>query len=298
MYRTYVAISFRCPNCGSAVGEYFDGPLPDYTAETDGESENIDDHYLSCSSCHNDLEVQVYSRTTGAFAELIGHPKVPVDAHYEVVDWPDDEVDNYDPPDSPIDVYMQARRELDAIMAAGTTVVGDALYRMIFVQHFSAIEAYLADSLIRAAMEDDVVLLKMLNGIDELRTVQVSLADVLVGPELVKQRVRVYLRKLLYHNFQKIEAIFRVTFGRGLLPQDSQTRAQLFAAVAIRHDCTHRNGVTEEGVRHEDMKGKVQSLEPILTQMAVDVHNLIQRDTASIPAPATSPSATATAPDR
>lgn len=73
-----------------------------------------------------------------------------------------------------------------------------------------------------------------------------SLKDVLKNPDVVIREATDHLRSIMYHNLEKVDALYRITSGYRLFPDD-ETRKRLNINVPVRHDCVHRNGCDKEG---------------------------------------------------
>jgi len=127
----------------------------------------------------------------------------------------------------------------------------DAFLRMLFTQLISALETYLADTLIGEVLGDHRSTVKLLERDETLSQEKIPLLEAYTKWEAVEHRVKRHLNGILYHNLSKVDALYSIVFGVRLPYSDQEHKARLNRAMVIRHDCVHRNGKTAEGTRIE-----------------------------------------------
>ena len=157
------------------------------------------------------------------------------------------EWNDYSIPDDPFAIFMNSYRHTGDLLADHGDHGGHQLVnRMIFVQQIAAMEAYLADKLINEVYADPDAFQRVLHGDDDLSKAKFTLPEIAKDPDFVKQKVREHLRSLLYHNLSKVNVLFNIALGIRIL-DFTENKEPLFKAVALRHDCVHRNGVDKDG---------------------------------------------------
>jgi hypothetical protein len=152
------------------------------------------------------------------------------------------------PPDNPFTVFSDSYHHTGDILAEyGSKTDGSHLInRMVFSQQITALEAYLADSLIRAIREDKDSVVRLIETDRDLRKQTFSLAQIYNKPTLVIDQVSAYLKSLVYHDVRRVDFLYNTAFGIKILNDDA-VNEKLLTAIGYRHDCVHRNGVDKDG---------------------------------------------------
>ena len=196
-----------------------------------------------------------------------------------VGDWSDwyDDLDRV--PDDPQSIFIESLMDVRSVAEEiDAAHFGTTLARMVLVQQFSVLEAYLADTLTNQVLKDADVLLKAVKEVKGLKEEKVTLAQVATDPDIVVKMVATHLRDLLYHNFKKIMEIWKVTLGHSIFP-DKDLTSRMFKAAEIRHDCVHRNGKTKEGEKRSVVEVIADEIGPSLRWAQAQVER-ISRDSA------------------
>jgi hypothetical protein len=120
---------------------------------------------------------------------------------------------------------------------------------MIFAETISSMEAYLGDTLLGAVLTNPKAMQRLAVKDKELSTEKVPLNVILANPNVVRDKIRTYLKGLLYHNLPKIEAIFKIALEVNIFP-DEDLKVRLLGFVQLRHDVVHRNGKDKDGEEH------------------------------------------------
>lgn len=216
------------------------------------------------------LAVVSTMRTVRVFAQVIGFPKVAVTCTGAV--HRDELVDlrlPWDIENTPSDSLVDALKDIEEVIRATDAIFYvKTLSRMAFIQQFAALEAYLADTLTQQILESPKALSRALSGLDVLKDIKLSLADIAANPDIVKVTVAQTLRDLLYHNFQRVDAIWRVALEFSIFP-DPDVKRRMFSCVPIRHDCVHRNGRAKDGKEHAEVNFD------FVLQVGEDVHAMM-----------------------
>jgi len=158
-----------------------------------------------------------------------------------------DEWLDYPIPDDPFAFFMNSYYQTRDLLAHHGEDGGDQLLnRMLFSQQVTALEAYLGDTLMKAVEDDPDARQRLIERDTGLAKEKFTLAEISSDPDLVDRKVRERLRSVLYHDLGKVNALYKLTLGFGILNLTSD-RERLFKAVALRHDCVHRSGFDREG---------------------------------------------------
>lgn len=159
---------------------------------------------------------------------------------------PDEWVD-YSVPDDPLTVFMSSYHHTGDLLADYGGDSGSHLVnRMIFSHQITAMEAYLADRLIKEMESDAHAVERLLRQDEDLAKEKFTLAEFSKDPDLVDKRVREHLRSIQYHNLAKVDVLYHIALGIRILNLATD-KASLFRAVLLRHDCVHRNGFDKDG---------------------------------------------------
>jgi len=159
---------------------------------------------------------------------------------------PEEWVD-YSIPDAPFTIFMSSYHHTGDLLADyGSDSGGHLVNRMIFSHQITAMEAYLADRLIKEIEADPGALRSLLDQDDDLAKEKFTLAEISKDPALVERKVREHLRSIQYHNLAKVDVLYNIALGIRIL-KGGNDKPSLFKAVMLRHDCVHRNGFDRDG---------------------------------------------------
>jgi hypothetical protein len=113
-----------------------------------------------------------------------------------------------EPPERSGKIFKFATYDIGHIAAEmeGRGLIG-ALNRMLLVQYFSAIEAYLSDRLIRLVLDDPKAMSALVKGNKEWVADKIEVVELASNPDAFRDWVHMRLRELMYHNFVKIDLV-------------------------------------------------------------------------------------------
>ncbi|SJM35824.1 hypothetical protein [Mesorhizobium delmotii] len=240
----------HCPSCGVPADAWLtEVPAPDLTAESASDAIATGDIEIECETCGNVFPVTITAHLTGWEAHLTDDPKTK--AEFEQLDYSyDDWLEEMEPEPHPRAIFNQAISDWTSLLH----LVGDkrsgaaGINRMLLVQLFSIIEAYLSDAVIKLAFEDRAVAKAIVEWHPDLKVEQVSLTTVASQPNLVRDMVVAQLRKKTqFHRFEFLNGMLRAAIGHRLLPGDKVKRDLILQSVQSRHHCVHRNGRDVDG---------------------------------------------------
>jgi hypothetical protein len=250
MQRFESDVQFKCPNCSGIVRTTVEVPEPDWSAAEEMSDLTSDDEtVVVCPECETEFLAHVFSSPSECTIKLNDHPLTNVVADTAFFS-PDDEWLNYEPPDDPHSIftasYLQAGKLLDDHGGDGDHLIN----RMVFAHRITALEAYLADTLINAVRADHRAFSRLLTRDTELAKEKFTLAQIDADPDLVKAKVLSYLRSVMWHNLPKVNALYAIALGKDLFALlGEKDKAELFKAIEHRHDCVHRNGFDKDGTK-------------------------------------------------
>lgn len=267
-------IEFRCPECGQSNTQSIPVPDVDWAADP-GDSWVNDTVDIRCNHCAEPLALDVENTPSHCAVSIQEHANVHVSVDGEAF-WPDDDHEDWEKfelPDNPHDVLQRALASIEKLVRLhqerSDTFDGPEitrlLRRMAHAQIVASMEAYLADTLIKAA-ELPEVQGRLAAKAPVLRDIKLTLADMLAAPDRVASTIRAHLRQLTYHNLEQINPYFDVGMSVTVFG-DKERTSRLHRAVTSRHDIVHRNGKDKDG------NLLVVDLDA-LTQLAADVRSL------------------------
>lgn len=168
--------------------------------------------------------------------------------HEEAEGWGEDAA----PSDDPHSAFKASYRETMGLLDASGSLDGDGLInRMVFSHQITALEAYLADTLINEVLHDPAAESRLLAEATDLNKEKFTLSEISTSPDLPRRKVTEFLRGVMYHNIAKVVILYSIALRIDLLPLIPDREA-LMKAVNLRHDCVHRNGNDKQGNRLEN----------------------------------------------
>jgi hypothetical protein len=153
---------------------------------------------------------------------------------------------DYALPDDPFAIFMDTYYTADYLLGDHHRVGNDLLNRMIFTHYVTALEAYLADTLIKAVLADTSAMTRLVTEDSELKKEKFSLAEIAANPDLVKTKVSKYLRLIIYHDLRRVDFLYAAALGISILSL-GRDNARLLETIRLRQDCVHRNGRDSDG---------------------------------------------------
>lgn len=250
MQRFETNASFECPKCGEIAHVAIEVPEPNWSAaenfsdlNSEGATEAV------CSRCKTEFSAYVTNSAGACEVVLDDFPRVHVSCDMaffspEEEDWLESETKG----DSYAFFNESYRQAAQVLVEHGGETGAHMVNRMVFAQQISALEAYLGDTLMHGVEADKDALQRLIETDKELLSEKVTLAEIAKNPDLLKDRVKLHLRKVLYHNLQKVDFLYRTAFDIRILGSKEEN-THLLQAIKHRHDCIHRNGMDQDGNR-------------------------------------------------
>lgn len=254
-----VLIQFACTNdsCDGIIEEMLDYSDPNFIAERMSDGDSIEDHYVACPECGNEYVVETVSDFSGVTANVDGDDIKTV-VQYEP-DY-DNYLSNYIPSNNTETDFINARDDLMELLKAQDSSADGILNRMIYSQMVAIMEAYLSDKILRLVTDHKVIRSNVIASADFMKNKNLPLADILQDPGKADKIFRLDLQKILYHDLEKVEKLYKTALKNDGFPTDTALRKSLEDAICIRHDCVHRNGRTMDGSQHLIDNAMISSL--------------------------------------
>lgn len=267
-------ISFDCPKCEVKVTATVDVPEPAWTADRASDMTGEDNIELECPECDGLFSAHVFNSAGQCEITLDDHPSVRVLAQDAFYDGPgDDDWEEPEPPPNAFSVFMWSHRETwNMLKEHSLSPDGSSLMnRMVFSHQISAMEAFLADTVIIHVTTKPDAMTRLLQEDEDLKKEKYSLSQVAADPNLVRKAVLEHLRGLMYHNLARVRVLYQTVLRIDIFKLISKDDLEkLMRAVIHRHDCVHRNGHTKEGEKlFVFTPGYIESIAGI-THMLVD----------------------------
>lgn len=245
-------VNFCCPHCKKAVDGLAELPIV--------YDNGVEHHFpisIQCFVCGNHYDASVKTDWDACEIKLDGYPEVSVKAEpargyfNDYDDYDHDYYEWLEQQERPHrEVFRTLCQTLDSVEDLCTLEVDEQqsrmLRRMLLAQSITAMEVFLADTLIPVTAASIEVQEKMLKskriGIGETRFI---LSDAAGKEDFAKERLVGYLRAVSFHDIAKVNRLFQVGLGIEILPEEDELK-KLETAIKLRHDCVHRNGKDRE----------------------------------------------------
>jgi hypothetical protein len=147
-----------------------------------------------------------------------------------------------------------------------------SLYKMLYVNIISIMEAYLSDTFVSQIMIDKNKIRKLVETTKEFSEQQFKLTEIFNVMENIENIVKDYLAKMVWHNIPKVQALYNNVYGIDM----RKHTAILSKAVTIRHDVVHRNGKTKDGDLVIIKKDDIEELIINVDSLVQEIENNIQ----------------------
>lgn len=260
MPRAVVEFDCQKPGCDGVVSETIWLSEPDYSAERMSDGDAIEDHDLACPECGADYEIETVNGLGGHYATLAGET-ISMEIEYEPdSDDYEDFLLRYEPGNDPQAAFASAQNELLGLLTVYQPRADAALSRMIFSQFIAVMEAYLSDKVLQLATTQPEIKRRLAAKAGFVQNQNLKLSEVLLDPAKAENLFKIGLQSLLYHDLEKVEKLYSIAFHAAFWPTDTAIKGRLEAAVRIRHDCVHRNGMDMSGFIHQFGENAIREL--------------------------------------
>ena len=249
----FVVLRFKCPECGhDNETDALYVPVPDFTAENHGDSCNSEDYEHECPNCGHLFEITLNNGMYGGDGEI-----TDVEDGLSVEEeFPDNEDDYEEYKSTFFDEHVKDTIEvLDKIDVLDERS-RKLLYRTLYANVISSMEAYLSDRLIQKVMSSEETKRKFVEGFKDYKDEKIVVSDVFKHLENLDSRIIKTLREIIYHNLPRVKNIYNSVLGINL--GEKIVISDLMKCIGIRHDIVHRNGKDKD--KDKDKEGNLQDI--------------------------------------
>jgi uncharacterized protein YutE (UPF0331/DUF86 family) len=153
------------------------------------------------------------------------------------------------------------------------------LYRLLYLSAIIALETYLSDTFIAKVCADPQLLRKFVENDRYFSKDSVPIREVFKFTDSVKDNVKAYLLKLVWHRITDSQRMFFETLGV-TFPKDLE---ELTQAIRVRHDIVHRSGKTKDGKEHQLAKTDVEKVAGTVEEVVWWIETQINPQAEKIP---------------
>lgn len=250
----YRQAHWECPECEYGNISEIDIPPIDTASEHASDMNASDNAIIYCEECQTEFEGQIYNSMFGPefnFRDKEGN-SIEIEHRSQYEQFEIDYEDYWQPSDDPNDVFEVTIEGMYNLMSVSSPSPHDKqlLKRVIFSQIITALEAYLADTLINLVKDDADIQHKLYSTDDQLKKVKFEAAKIIKRPQIPENHLIYWLQRKSFHDFPMVDALFKIALGVSIY-EDEAAKTLLDDARGHRHDCVHRNGKTIDGKKLE-----------------------------------------------
>lgn len=236
----FIVLKFKCPKCGGLnKTDALSIPTPDFMAETHHDSCNSEDYEHLCPNCEHLFDITINNGIYGGDGEISDINEddgLTVEEEFPDTDYEEDYKSKlFD------DHVRETIDVLDKIDHLDDTSQ-KLLYRTLFANIISSMEAYLSDKLISQVLSTNESKKKFVENYKEYKETKLSLSDIYRKMENMDSLIVKSLKDIIYHNLPLVKNLYKAALGI-----DIGDISELMKYVAIRHDIVHRNGKNKKG---------------------------------------------------
>lgn len=242
-----IEIQFECPTvgCEALIDDLIQPAQYDASKPVDEAVGHLE-NFVTCPSCNGNFVVDAYSTMLGNYFTVRDHSDVWV-RDVAQTDYYDDF--DVDPPlTDPVEVYLQARRNLETFYdQQPIDLEYDRTFNsMVFTQYVTLMEAYLGDRIAGLVFEHADRLTALVRATESLRKAQISLVELANEPDILRLKVKQFFQNFSFHNIEKVAKLYKATLSVDIIPDPAKAE-RLIRLVHLRHDLVHRNGKDRDG---------------------------------------------------
>lgn len=262
----YIVLKFTCPFCGNDnETDALYVPTPDFSAETHNDSVNYEDYEHQCDECDHLFEITLNNGFYGGDGEISDiEDGVSVEEDFLDEDYKYEEeyksmffdeyvIETIDVLDK-IDVLDESSKKL--------------LYRTLYANIISSMEAYLSDRLIQKVLSSEETKRQFVENFKDFEGVKFTISSIYEKMEELESLIKKSLRDIVYHNLPRVKNIYKST-----LNIDLGNISNLMKCITIRHDIVHRNGKDNDGNLQIISKNDVETLALEVTEFIRHIEN-------------------------
>lgn len=238
-------IEFECDGCRNKVEAIVDLPDPNFAAEKDSDSEVEVPEEVYCDNCGHEHQIIINNSMYSASCYFIhdNSKTISYSTPYYLMDeaaefqWIIENQGQFHILEKQLDI-AETLYTSDAL--TGATKFSSNI--MVFAYIVAALEGYLSSSFIHHVMKSDDLKINLLDENPDIKDKKFKVIDIIKDKNFTDNFIKSYLSDFTFHNVAKITILFKK-----VLNHEFGEVGWLYKAVAIRHDCAHRAGITKDG---------------------------------------------------
>lgn len=260
----FIVLKFVCPFCGEEnETDALYVPTPDFSAETHHDSVNSEDYEHQCHKCDHLFEITVYNGFYGGDGEISDIDEgVSVEEDFPEEDYEEEYKSAY------FDEHVRETIDVLDKIEVLDEVSKKLLYRTLYANVISSMEAYLSDRLIQKVLSSEETKRRFVESFKIYEETKFSLSEIFKKMEELDVRIKKTLRDIIYHNLPVIKNIYRST-----LDIDLGDISNLMKCISIRHDIVHRNGKDKDGNLRIINKDDVLNIATSVSEFILNIEN-------------------------
>lgn len=250
-FASFLVLKFNCPYCGEEnETDALYIPSPDLTSETHHDSINSEDYEHQCHNCDHLFNICLYNGIYGGDGEISDVDGIIVDEEFPEEDH---YLESYSSTyfNDNVQETIKTLEKIENLDPASRSL----LYRTLYANVISSMEAYLSDRLIQKIRSDENIKRKFVETYEPYKESKFSISEIFKKIESIDSYISKSLRDIIYHKLHIVRAIYKNT-----LDVDLGEIGELMKCVNIRHDIVHRNGKDRNGELRDITKSDVEEV--------------------------------------
>lgn len=255
-FAEYVTLTVRCPECGHVQTFDVATPMADFSADSHRQSVGTAYEEAECANCGHLFEISTANGIGGGDGEIAGlndEDLIDWTEHFADDDW--EGLDDEDFYAEYIDPHVREIRDVLDRLDCLDEQTRKILYRDLYANVISCLEAYLSDTIISKVLGDEKIKRKFVENSQSFKIQTLKISEFFQVQANLDKLIVKRLREIIYHKLDIVKPLYRDTLGADLGDISS-----LMKAVEIRNDIVHRNGRDKDGNLRDISKQDVLDL--------------------------------------
>lgn len=272
---------WECPECETHNEDYFDVPEVNFSSDDASDYNAEEQFHIECKECGFTSTGIVGNGAGGLHFNINGadgehiHIETPGYDAYEKRQY--EEEHYWEPSDDPNDVFEVTMEGMLNLLQIKSPSAHDKqlLNRVIFSQIITALEAYLADTLINLVKGNAEVQHKLYTTDPDLKKVKFDAAKIIKRPHIPETHLISWIQRKSFHDFPMANKLFNIVLNIEIYKDDEHEKL-LNEAKENRHHCVHRNGKTMDGDKLDIFdKAYIHSVADAAESLVLKVENRV-----------------------
>lgn len=263
---SYVTITWVCPNCKKQNITRIAPPQPDFSAETDHDSQSQDDFDVECQNCNHQINVTMCTGIWSSWGEIDidGANLISVD---DFIEPDDDYYDNVKFEDSHNDTLeiLEAIKDLSPEHQ-------NKLCMLLYANVITKMETFLCDTLAQYVMSDKKYKKRFVSTYEPLKNGKLTYSEIYEKYDSLDDIIKEKLAEIIYHRMEQVSNIYKNVIGIDINPS-----GKIYRAIQNRHNIVHRNGKDKEGNLLNISKEEVKELSEYMVDYINDIKEKIEQ---------------------